>query len=285
MRRIAPILALSLAALLPACSGERRLPTEADAPAATLSSATDAAKGGKPKKPKGGDLKVSVQPDVWNTQWKNSQGTVSALIEGKDLDKIDDSTVVLVGEDGSVEARRVQHSGPHVRAFFPKGDAIEALLDPDRGETHEVKIEFTLDGAAKSLTARVRIVGPNTDEDDEGDDEDGELALELQPQSWNFNWSHSSGTVTAFIRGDGLGDIDLDSIELIGTDAAALPVAALRAKKSGNHVRAWFSMSEAFATLDTPVRGERHEIIIRFDGADGVTELTDTIKVVGSGSN
>jgi len=284
MRRFAPILALSLAALLPACSGERRLPTEADAPAATLSNATEAAK--KPKKPKGsGDLRVKVQPDVWNTQWKNSQGTVSALIEGKDLDKIDDSTVVLVGEDGSVEARRVQHSGPHVRAFFPKGDAIEALLDPDRGETHEVRIEFMRDGTAQSLTASVRIVGPNTDEDDEGDDEDEALALEIQPQSWNFNWIHSNGTVTAFIRGDGLADIDLESIELVGTDPAALPVEAKRAKRSGNHVRAWFSMSEAFATLETPARGERHEIVIRFDGADGATELTDTIKVVGSAPN
>src|SRR5262245_39672359 len=98
MRRTLPALAIALA-LLPGCSAERRLPTEADQPTASgLSNTTDAAKGGNPHKPPkkgGGELRATIQPDVWNIQWKNSQGTVSALIQGSDLDKIDTSTFML----------------------------------------------------------------------------------------------------------------------------------------------------------------------------------------------
>jgi hypothetical protein len=279
MKRFVPGIALALAALLAACSGDRRLPTAPDeSAAAQATNAASEAKGGKKPKP-GNTLSVQLQPDVWNTNYTNSQGTVSALIEGKDLDKIDTSTIVLIGDGGDpVEPRRVQVSGPHIRAFFGKGDVIESLDDPKRGEVHEVRIEFTQDGAAVSLTAEVRIVGPAGGG---GDDDDAELEMEIQPDHWNINWKHSRGTVTALIRGDGLGQIDLESFELVGTDPAAAPVAALRAKRSGNHVRAFFAQSEAIATLDTPKRGESHDVTIRFDGPGGANELVDTILVVG----
>jgi hypothetical protein len=129
----------------------------------------------------------------------------------------------------------------------------------------------------------VRIVGPpvDDDDDDDGDDEEAELELDIQPDHWNTNWRHSNGTVTALIRGERLGQIDLNSFELVGTDAAAEPALALRARRSGNHVRAFFAMKEAIATLDTPKPGEEHDIVIRFDGPDGPTELEDTIVVVG----
>ncbi len=278
MRRFVPGIALALVALLPACSGDRRLPTAPEG-TAQVTNAASAAKGKKPPKP-GKDLSVQLQPNVWNTNYTNSQGTVSALIEGKDLDKVDTSTIVMIGDGGGapVEPRRVQVSGPHIRAFFGKGDAIDSLDDPKRGETHEVKIEFTQDGNAVSLSAEVRIVGPAGGG---GDDDDDELEMELQPDHWNLNWKRSHGTVTAFIRGGGLGQIDLDSIELVGTDPAAAPVVALRARRNGNHVRAFFAQSEAIATLDTPKRGESHDITIRFDGPGGATELVDTIRVVG----
>src|SRR4029453_9502444 len=236
------------------------------------------------KPPKGGgDLTVQLQPDVWNTNYANSQGTVSALINGPDLDLVDTSTIVMLGDGGGAPGgpRRVQRSGPHMRAFFGKGDAIDSLDDPDRGETHIVTIQFTQDGAAKSFDIPVRIVGPGGGGGDDDDDDDAELGLEIQPDHWNLNWAHSHGTVTAFIRGDGLGQIDLDSFELVGTDPAAAPVAALNARRSGNHVRAFFAQSEAIATLDTPKRGEQHEITIRFTGPGGATELVDTIQVNG----
>jgi hypothetical protein len=278
MKSLRPALAVVVLALLAACNGDRPLPTAPDAPAATQ--AADSAHGKPPKG--GGGLTVQLQPDVWNTNYANSQGTVSALINGPDLGLIDTSTIVLIGDGGGapVEPRRVQRSGPHLRAFFAKGDAIDSLDDPDRGEIHTVTIQFTQDGQARSFDIRVRIVGPGGG-DDPGGDDDEDLSLEIQPDHWNINWAHSHGTVTAFIRGGGLGQIDLDSFELVGTDPAAAPVAALNARRSGNHVRAFFAQSEAIATLDTPKRGEQHEITIRFTGPGGATELTDTIQVVG----
>jgi hypothetical protein len=168
-----------------------------------------------------------------------------------------------------------------VRAFFGTGDAIKVLDHPKRGDVRDVTIEFTVDGQAKSFTIPVRIVGPGDGGGGDDGEDDAELELEIQPDHWNVNWKHSQGTVTALIRGDGLGQIDLDSFELVGTDATAAPVAALRAKRSGNHVRAFFAQSEAIATLDTPKAGESHEITIRFSGPGGASELTDTIRVVG----
>lgn len=280
MKRLVPGLALALAALVAACSGERQLPTAPETSTSHATNAAQSAKGGH-KPPK--DLSVRLQPNVWNTNYAHSQGTVSALIDGSGVAKIDTSSIVMTGDAGSADPRRVQVSGPHLRAFFGMADAIGVLDDPKRGDVRDVTISFTLDGTAKSFTLQVRIVGPGDDGGGGGDDDDADLGLEIQPDHWNLNWKHSQGTVTAFIRGDGLGQIDLDSFELVGTDPAAAPVVALRAKRSGNHVRAFFAQSEAIATLDTPTRGESHEITIRFEGPGGATELTDTILVVGPG--
>lgn len=145
---------------------------------------------------------------------------------------------------------------------------------------------------------RVEASGPNgetvSDEDashyfglEEDSEEPGEvdLRLEIQPQSWNTNWAGSSGTVSAFIRGEGFDRIDEDSIELIGTDPGAAPLSPTRVSVAGNHVRAFFQQSDALALLDTPEPKEEHEVTVRFtldDGAETM-ELTDVIKVVGSG--
>jgi hypothetical protein len=281
MKRLVPGLALALAALVAACAGERQLPTAPETSSSShATNAAQSAKGGH-KPPK--DLSVKLQPDVWNTNYAHSQGTVSALIDGSGIDKIDRSSIVLTGDAGSADPRRVQVSGPHLRAFFGMADAIGVLDHPKRGDVLDVTLSFTLDGEAKTFTLQVRIVGPGDDGGGDDGDDEADLGLEIQPDHWNTNWRHSQGTVTALIRGDGLGQIDLESFELVGTDPAAAPVVALRAKRSGNHVRAFFAQSEAIATLDTPKRGESHEITIRFQGPGGATELTDTILVVGPG--
>ncbi len=85
--------------------------------------------------------------------------------------------------------------------------------------------------------------------------------------------------MSALIRGTGLKDVDLTSIELVGTDPDADPLPALRATRTGNHIRAFFAKDDAFATLDTPKPGEVHVITIRIAGTD--KELTDRIRVVG----
>lgn len=234
-------------------------------------------------RPGGGGLSAQLQPDVWNTNYATSGGTVSAVIRGGNLGQIDLDSIVLVGTDpaeGPVEPLRVQRQGRQIRAFFAKEDVIASLDTPKRGEVHEVAIEFTMgeDDAEVSLTDNVRVVGPAGGGDDEGE---VDLDLAIQADHWNVNWARSAGTVTAFIRGDGLADIDLDSIELVGTDPDAEPLAALRARRVGNHIRAFFAKDDALATLDTPKPGEVHEITIRLTAAGEETELTDRIRVVG----
>jgi hypothetical protein len=296
-QRHLPLLALSLAALVvfAGCSEKHRSPTEPESIGssfASVSSAGDAARpGNKPPKPPkppggkpGGDLSLEMQPDVWNTNWEHSAGTVSALIRGDGLDKVDLSSIQLVGTEAGgtpLPAQRAQRTGNQVRAFFDKSEALDTLDTPKRGETHEVKVELDVDGEAQTLTARVRIVGPNGGGGDD-DDEEVDLSVEIQPDSWNTNWRRSSGTVTALIRGGDLADVDLRSIELVGTDPAAAPLPALRASRNGNHIRAYFDKGDAYETLDTPRPGETHKIIIRLDvGDEDDAELSDRIRVVG----
>jgi hypothetical protein len=234
--------------------------------------------GGKPR-----GLSADVQPDVWNTNWEHSAGTVSVVIRGSELDQIDADSLVLEGSAGELEPLRVQSNKNQIRAFFAKSDAIALLDTPERGEKHELKIEFTVgegaDAETRSLTLRVRIVGPGG-----GGGEEEDLELQVQPDTWNTNWARSAGTVSVKITGDGLADVDLDSIVLVGTDPAAAPLPALRASRNGNHIRAFFAKRDAIETLDTPTAGERHEIVISLDVAGAETELKDTIRVVGPGN-
>lgn len=237
-----------------------------------------------PGGPQGGNLSLAMQPDVWNTNWEHSQGTVSALIRGQDVATIDPSSIKLVGDATGgtpVSPLRVQKQGQQLRAFFAMAGALAALDTPAPGETHLVTIDYstTGGGAVAHLTDTVRIVGPRGPGDGGGGT--GELILVLQPDHWNTNWLHSAGTVSALIRGAGLADIDLGTVFLIGTDPAAAPLAALRASREGNHVRAFFAQSAAFATLLTPAPGKTYTIKIQFDQAGTSTTLTDTIRVVG----
>lgn len=297
-----PLLALALAVTLSACSEKHRSPTEPDfvsASTSSVSSVSGEARGGNgggngngngggrnPRNPPGGgSLTLEIQPDTWNTNWEHSQGTVSALIRGQRLADVDLSSIQLVGSDDSaapVPALRTQRAGNHIRVFFRQSDAIESLDSPERGEVHEVTIELTVDDEETTLTDRVRIVGPAGGGGDD-DDEEVELTVEIQPDSWNMNWGNSAGTVSALIRGTGLDEVDLRSIELEGTDAGAAPVEALRAQRAGNHIRAFFDKGDAFDTLDTPRPGETHRITIRLSAGedDEEIELTDRIRVVG----
>src|SRR6476659_1632980 len=77
-------------ALFAACSQGHRSPTEPDLAAASGASAlTAAANGNGNGNGNGGNgggssapLQLELQPDVWNTNWTHSNGTVSALLSG-----------------------------------------------------------------------------------------------------------------------------------------------------------------------------------------------------------
>ncbi|HXT20349.1 MAG TPA: hypothetical protein VN923_06340, partial [Thermoanaerobaculia bacterium] len=232
---------------------------------------------------RGGDLRLEMQPNVWNTNFEHAGGTVSALVRGGDAAKIDKASVKLVGDGGgSVTPTRVQLAGGQLRAFFLQSEAIKSLDDPDPGETHDVKLQFTVAGTAKELTDTVRIVGPRNDdgEDDPDDPADDEVDLFVQPNAWNVNWAHANGTVSVLLRGD-VGDVALDSIVLVGDKATDNEVQPVSVKRTGHQVRARFAMAAAFNSLDDPDSGETHTVKVKYTDGGTAKELTATVRIVG----
>jgi hypothetical protein len=241
---------------------------------------------------RGGELKLDVQPGTWNTNWAHTEGTVQAFVRGKDATKIDTGSVELVAEGGSLAPTRVRIAGGQFVAHFFKSDAFELLGEADTGETHDVTLRFTVGEETKELTVKIRTVGPSTgggdDDDDDGDDEEDDRTLEIKPSGWNMNWRNSAGQVHAFIRGEGLADIDLDSIVLVGDREGAEAVEPLDVRRVGKQIVARFAKRDAFASLDEPEPGKTHTVKIRFseEGAEGSedaeTELSDTVRILGS---
>ncbi|HYO13420.1 MAG TPA: hypothetical protein VE685_09530 [Thermoanaerobaculia bacterium] len=241
---------------------------------------------------RGSELKLDIQPATWNTNWVHTEGTVQAFVRGKDATKIDTGSVELVAEGGSLPPTRVRIAGGQFVAHFFKSDAFELLGEADTGETHDVTLRFRVGEETKELTVKIRTVGPSTggdDDDDGGDEEEDDRTLEIKPGGWNMNWRNSAGQVHAFIRGEGLADIDLDSIVLVGDDREADPVEPLDVRRVGKQIVVRFAKSEAFASLDDPAPGETHTVKIRFseEGAeegseDTETELSDEVRILGS---
>lgn len=244
-----------------------------------------------------GELSLSLQlsPNTWNTNYDNSSGTVTAFIRGEGFTEVILDSIVMVGDDDMADALdpvSATREGNHVRTRWAKRDVMDILDDPEPGSTHQVCLEFDAEGfeSTQVLCADVRIVGPGEDEEDDGggdeeDEEVGNLSLQISPKNWNLNYDGSAGTITVFIRGDGLDRIDTDSVELEGDNPMADPLPADFARLEGNHVRAQFPKNQLLALLDEPERNSTHEVTVRFTADDGAEtfELTEEVKVVGNG--
>jgi len=239
------------------------------------------------------NLELDIEPDDWNLNYASSSGTVEAFIRGTGFDKVLLDSLTLEGDNAAAMPLApvdVTRQGDHVRAHFAKNQVLDLLDDPQPGSVHTVTLVFSVDGVedAQTLSEDITIEDDEDDtggddggEDDGGeDDQVGNLEAEISPDSWNTNYATSNGTVTAFIRGDGLSNIDLDSIELVG-DAGSL--AASSASLEGNHVRARFPKNQVLDILDGADPGTEHTVLVSFtanDGADSF-ELEDQVKVVG----
>lgn len=116
----------------------------------------------------GGDddeIGVLIQPQRWNTQWANSQGTVMVILRGDAaaLDEVALASIQLTGTDDDkapISPLRVRRLPNHIRAFFAKRAAIAILDTPRRGETHVLTVSFGRNGATEDHEVPIRIVGP-----------------------------------------------------------------------------------------------------------------------------
>ncbi|MFL6192784.1 MAG: hypothetical protein ACJ75H_01335 [Thermoanaerobaculia bacterium] len=109
----------------------------------------------------------------------------------------------------------------------------------------------------------------------------GELALSINPATWNTNWEHAEGNLQAFVRGKDAGKVDLDSIEMVVEGGDAIQPRSTRF--AGGQVVATFAKSDAIGMLDEPKRGDNVEVTVRFQVGEDKKELTDDVRIVGSG--
>lgn len=192
---------------------------------------------------------------------------VVVRVQGTDLS-------TTAGADGRFLLQGVP-GGDRVLVFeTPQSAAPLPIQDIQPSET--IRLSVTVSGSNATVTDMDR---------DGGEDAEGELDLRLQlsPDTWNLNYENSSGTVTAFIRGQGFRDVILESIVLVGDAMDAEPLEPVSASRQGNHVRARFAKSEVLGILDGPEDGSVHTVALRFevDGVDGLQELTAEVRIVG----
>ena len=129
-----------------------------------------------------------------------------------------------------------------------------------------IRLSVRVSGSSAEVTDMDRDGGDDGMEDDPGDGEDDDpgdgeddapelhLSLQLSPNTWNLNYDHSSGTVAAFIRGQGFRKVVLDSIVLVGDNPDAEPLEPVGATREGDHVRARFAKNRVLDVLDEPAR-------------------------------
>jgi hypothetical protein len=236
------------------------------------------------------NLSLQLSPSTWNLNYDHSSGTVAAFIRGQGFRKVVLDSIVLVGDDPDadpLEPVGATREGDHVRARFAKNQVLDILDQPEKGSVHTVALQFEVDGVdeIQELSAQVRIVGDDDGGDDGEDDREevGDLSLQLSPGTWNLNYDRANGSVTAFIRGQGLSAIDTGSVELVGDDPEADPLPASSARLEGNHVRAQFPKNRVLDLLDEPAKGSSHTVTVRFTSGDGAGshELQAQVKVVG----
>lgn len=112
----------------------------------------------------GGNLELRIAPDVWNTNFSHSEGTVAFFITGADAKGIDLKSIQLTGDSSAaapLSPASVKQEDHHVVARFAKSDVIAILNNPQPGQEHQVTLTFDVNGKATTLTGKVRIVGPS----------------------------------------------------------------------------------------------------------------------------
>jgi putative sterol carrier protein len=233
------------------------------------------------------ELTLEIDPDEWNLNFTKSSGTVEAFIMGEGIDKIDLDSIQMMGDNPNavpLSANSARLKGDHIHARFPKNQVIDLLLNPAEGTTHTIIISFLeIDG-----TERMELSAEITIEDDDDDDDEIDpttLTLQLAPPQWNMNFSKNSGTVNALIRGQGIENIDLDSIEMMGDNPDAVPLPAISASLQGNHVQARFPKNQVLDLLLNPAPGTVHTVTVTFEGNQGGGRLEVSTEVTITGKS
>jgi hypothetical protein len=224
-------------------------------------------------------LELEIDPVEWSLNFPNSSGTVEAFIRGEGIDQIDLNSFQMMGDNPlalPLAASSTSINNDQIHARFPKNQVIGLLLNPEEGSTHTIIVSFLPIGGTEriELTAVITI-----EEDDDEEPEPSDLSLQLNPSQWNMNYSHSSGRVTAQIRGTGIENIDLNTIEMEGDNPAAAPLSASSASRQGNHVSADFPKNKVLDLLLNPAKGTTHTVTVSFMLGGERQELSTQVNI------
>ncbi len=231
------------------------------------------------------ELTLEIDPVEWSLNFPNSRGTVEAFIRGEGIDQIDLNSFQMMGDNTlalPLAASSTSINNDHIHARFPKNQVIGLLLDPQEGSVHTITVSFLPIGGTEriELTAEITIEDDDDDDDDDPDDPDpSDLSLQLNPSQWNMKYSSSSGKVQAQIRGTGIEDIDLETIEMEGDNPAAEPLSATSASRQGNHVSADFPKNKVLNLLLNPAKGTTHTVTVSFMLGGERQELSTQVNI------
>ena len=227
------------------------------------------------------ELELEIAPEEWNLNFTNSSGTVEAFIEGEGFDEIDLNSLQMLGDNPGAEplaADSASLKGDHIHARFPKNQVIGLLLNPTEGSTHTITVSFLEQGGTERIELSAQITIEDDDDEEEPIDTSA-LTLEIVPPQWNMNYAGSTGQVKAFIRGSGLENIDLDSIEMEGDNGAATPLPADSATLNGDHIQAKFPKNQVLDLLSNPAAGTTHTVTVTFMSGGQRQELSTEISI------
>jgi len=228
----------------------------------------------------GSAIVLDMGAATFKSSYAGSGETIEIKLRGEGVEKILTDSIRLSGDNSSAQPIQPLHAllrGDYVSAEFAGTEVNSVLSSTADGSTHTVVISFstTDNSRLQEVSALVTISNDNNNSSS------GNYTFSLDPSQWSLNYDRSNGTVEAFIEGDNLDRIDLNSITLSGDDSNAEALAASSVSINNDKIHARFPKSQLTALLLDPQEGSTHTVTLSFmvTGATTATQLTAEITI------
>lgn len=154
------------------------------------------------------------------------------------------------------------------------------------GSTEEIRV--TLELTANDTVVLVdmqRAMEDDTSDDGSSDDnsDDAGLEMELDPDNWCPEWANGGNSdddpVFATLKGDSIGNVDLESIRLVGPSGVEATPASVVLK--GDRIEVVFDNAAVIGIVAGVPEGERADVRLTgtFDNGARAWELTESIRI------
>jgi hypothetical protein len=103
-------------------------------------------------------LEMDFNPDEWPVDGEFGRGRITARFEGAGFERIDPSSVVLLGTARTLAPYETEREPRELNADFDPREVLAAFGHPPAGTTLTARVRFRMDGSSRELSDRVRIV-------------------------------------------------------------------------------------------------------------------------------